>query len=62
MQTVKTAVFEFPYRNNPARIVKARDGSFCAVAGGFAGRVRYSSVERAQKSVEAHALFRGWVA
>lgn len=35
-------------------------GRFVTRGGGFAGRVAYSTVERAMRSVEAHAHFVGW--
>ena len=63
MQTVREAKpFSSYGSQNPARVVKARDGSFRTVGGGYAGRVRYRAVERAEKAVEAHAQFNGWVA
>lgn len=37
-------------------------GRFVTRGAGFAGRVAYSTIERAKASVEAHALFAGWAA
>lgn len=37
-------------------------GHFFTRGAGFAGRVAYQSIERAKRSVEAHALFAGWEA
>lgn len=37
-------------------------GRYVTRGAGFAGRVAYPTVERAQQSVEAHALFAGWAA
>ena len=62
MQTVcQTNPFQ-TYYGDSARVVKARDGSFRTVGCGFAGRVRYRTVERAKASVETHAQFTGWAA
>lgn len=63
MQTVREAK-PFPSygSQNTARVVKARDGSFRTVGAGYAGRVRFRTVDRAMGSVEAHAQFAGWAA
>ena len=62
MQTVRQAN-PFPsYYGEGPRVVKARDGSYRTVGAGYAGRVRYSTVERASRNVEAHAQFSGWAA
>lgn len=37
-------------------------GRFVTRGSGFAGRVAYSTVERAKASVEAHRMFAGWAA
>ncbi len=37
-------------------------GRFVTRGAGYAGRVAYSTVERAKASVEAHAHFAGWAA
>lgn len=63
MQTVREAKpFSSYGGHNTARVVKARDGSFRTVGAGYAGRVRFSTPERAMKNVEAHAQFSGWAA
>lgn len=60
MQTVRTAK-PFPsYYGEGPRVVKARDGTYRTVGAGYAGRVRYSSEDRAASSVETHAQFTGW--
>jgi hypothetical protein len=63
MQTVREAK-PFPAygSQNTARVVKARDGTFRTVGAGYAGRVRYRAVERAERAVEANAQFTGWAA
>ncbi len=62
MKTVRTAN-PFPsYYGEGPRVVKARDGSYRTVGAGYAGRVRYSTEERAARNVETHAQFTGWVA
>lgn len=53
----------FPsYGNSTARVVKARDGSFRTVGAGYAGRVRFRTIERASAGIESHAQFSGWAA
>lgn len=64
MKTVRTAKrFSTSfYSHDPARVVRARDGSFRTVGAVFAGRIRFRTVERAMRSVEGHAGFTGWQA
>jgi hypothetical protein len=53
----------FPaYYGEPARVVQARDGTFRTVGAGYAGRVRFRTVERAMRSVEGDVQFTGWAA
>jgi hypothetical protein len=62
MKTVRETKPWEAYYGATARVVKARDGTYRTVGNGYAGRVRYRTVERAERAVETNAQFTGWAA
>jgi hypothetical protein len=61
MKTIKQGKpFVGSYAINAPKITQARDGTFRAIGGGYAGRVIYRSAERAARVIETDARFTGW--
>ncbi len=64
-KTILTGEIRSTYGNEPVKIEQLKRGRhagrYVTRGAGFAGRIAYSSLDRAKASVEAHAHFDGWL-
>lgn len=65
-KVVATGMIASTYGDEPVRVEMLKRGRhagrFVTRGAGFAGRIAYTTIERAKASVESHAHFAGWEA